>query len=139
MEMVVLQRAIRRVRNGKDGLINIFSNSRSSLKIRVHGEISKNDRADELARRVDFTKKTAADYDKFPLSHAKKVIRAASLEERQQRYTEGSTVKITKCFFPREEKAYSVLQQIGMTSLMAQFLTGDGEFAQYLFRFRLQD
>ncbi|GBP71965.1 hypothetical protein EVAR_45279_1 [Eumeta japonica] len=31
--MVTLQRAIRRVKNGKDGLVNIFSDSRSSLGI----------------------------------------------------------------------------------------------------------
>ncbi|GBP51479.1 hypothetical protein EVAR_44454_1 [Eumeta japonica] len=37
--------------------------------------------ADALARRAALTKKTAADYDRFPLSNAKKVIRAASLEE----------------------------------------------------------
>ncbi|GBO99369.1 Putative 115 kDa protein in type-1 retrotransposable element R1DM [Eumeta japonica] len=32
-EMVALQRAIRRVKNGKDGLVNIFSDSRSSLEV----------------------------------------------------------------------------------------------------------
>ncbi|GBP97952.1 hypothetical protein EVAR_82186_1 [Eumeta japonica] len=30
--MVALQRAIRRVKNGKDGLVNIFSDSRSSWR-----------------------------------------------------------------------------------------------------------
>ncbi|GBP21029.1 Putative 115 kDa protein in type-1 retrotransposable element R1DM [Eumeta japonica] len=32
-EMVALQRAIRRVKNGKDGLVNIFSDSKSSLEV----------------------------------------------------------------------------------------------------------
>ncbi|GBP16851.1 Apolipophorins [Eumeta japonica] len=55
-------RAIRRVKKGKDGLVNVFGDSRA------HAEIARNERADKLARRVALTKKTAADYDKFPLS-----------------------------------------------------------------------
>ncbi|GBP96467.1 Putative 115 kDa protein in type-1 retrotransposable element R1DM [Eumeta japonica] len=131
-EMVALQRAIRRVKNGKDGLVNIFSDSRSSLEVlagpktyhplahearrdiseivaegravRAHAGIAGNERADELARRAALTKKTAADYDRFPLSYAKRVIRAASLEEWQERYAEGGTGEITKCFFPEWNK-----------------------------------
>ncbi|GBP71821.1 Putative 115 kDa protein in type-1 retrotransposable element R1DM [Eumeta japonica] len=52
-----------------------------------------------LARRTALTKKTAVNYDRFPLLHAKKVIRAVSLEEWQKRYAEGDTGEITKCFF----------------------------------------
>ncbi|GBP20382.1 hypothetical protein EVAR_14631_1 [Eumeta japonica] len=33
VEMVALQRAIRRVKNGKDGLVSIFNDSRSSLEV----------------------------------------------------------------------------------------------------------
>ncbi|GBP87387.1 hypothetical protein EVAR_34774_1 [Eumeta japonica] len=106
--MVALQRAIRRVKNGKDGLVNIFSDSKSSLEVltgpktyhplahearrdiseivvevravrlfwvRTHAGIAGNERVDELARRAALTTKTAAEYDRFPLSHEKKVIR----------------------------------------------------------------
>ncbi|GBP26665.1 hypothetical protein EVAR_23435_1 [Eumeta japonica] len=123
-EMVALQRAIQRVKKDKEGLVNIFSDSKSSLEVltgpkiyyplahearrdiseifaearalhlfwvRAHAGIAGNEHADELARRAALTKKTAADYDRFPLSHAKNVIRAASLEEWLQRYAEGST------------------------------------------------
>ncbi|GBP73389.1 Retrovirus-related Pol polyprotein from type-1 retrotransposable element R1 3 [Eumeta japonica] len=107
--------------------------------VRAHAGIAGNERANELARRAALTKKTAADYDQFPLSYAKKVIRAASLEEWQQRYAEGSTGEVTKCFFPRVEQAYRVLRDIDMTSQVAQTLTGHGGFAQYLFRFKLRD
>ncbi|GBP35915.1 hypothetical protein EVAR_23164_1 [Eumeta japonica] len=65
--------------------------------------------------------------------------KVASLEERQKRYAEGSTWEITKCFFPRAEQAYRVLKQIAMTSQVAPTLTGHGGFAQYLFRFKLQE
>ncbi|GBP74830.1 hypothetical protein EVAR_55100_1 [Eumeta japonica] len=170
--MVALQRAIRRVKNGKDGLVNIFSDFKSSLEVltgprtyhplaheprrdvseivaegravrlfwvRAYAGLAGNERADELTRRVALTKKMAADYDKFPLSYAKKVIRAANLEEWQERYAEGSTGEITKCFFPRVEQAYRVLRKIEMTSQIALTLTGHGGFAQYLHRFKLKD
>ncbi|GBP37222.1 hypothetical protein EVAR_35655_1 [Eumeta japonica] len=65
-----------------------------------------------LARRAALAKKTSADYDRFPLSHAKKVIRAASLEELQKQYAERSTGEIIKCFYPRIEQGYRVLRQI---------------------------
>ncbi|GBP91972.1 Putative 115 kDa protein in type-1 retrotransposable element R1DM [Eumeta japonica] len=79
---------------------------------------------------------TSEEYDRFPLSYAKKVIRAASLKEWQQRYAEESTDEITKCFFTRVEQAYRILRDIDMTSQVAQTLTGHGGFAQYLFRLR---
>ncbi|GBP38146.1 hypothetical protein EVAR_80430_1 [Eumeta japonica] len=47
--------------------------------VRVHVGIAGNERADELARRATLTKKTAANYDRFPLSHAKRVIRALEM------------------------------------------------------------
>ncbi|GBP26930.1 hypothetical protein EVAR_95716_1 [Eumeta japonica] len=127
-EMVALQRAIRKAENGKYGLVNIFSDFRCFLElltdpkiyhllthearreiseivaegkavrlfwVRVHAGIVGN----ELTRLAALTKKTAAVYDRFPLSHAK-VIRAATLEEWQKRDAEGSTGQITKCFFP---------------------------------------
>ncbi|GBP47017.1 Retrovirus-related Pol polyprotein from type-1 retrotransposable element R1 [Eumeta japonica] len=169
--MVALQRAIRRVKNGKDGLVNIFSDSGPPWRywpaktyhplahearrdiseivaegravrlfwVRAHAGIAGNERADELTRRAALTKKTAADYDRFPLSYAKRVIRAASLEEWQERYAEGGTGEITKCFFPRVEQAYRVLRKTEMTSHLAQTLTGHGGFSQYLHRFKLKN
>ncbi|GBP20116.1 hypothetical protein EVAR_5546_1 [Eumeta japonica] len=100
-------RAIRTVKKGKDGLVNIVSDSRSSLEVltgsrtyhplahearhdiseivaegrvvrlfwvRAHAGIASKERADEFARRAALTKKTAADYYRFPLSYAKKTL-----------------------------------------------------------------
>ncbi|GBP78438.1 hypothetical protein EVAR_52243_1 [Eumeta japonica] len=47
--------------------------------------------------------RTAADYDRFPLSYAKRVIRAASLEEWQERYAEEQ-VKSPNASFPEWNK-----------------------------------
>ncbi|GBP14791.1 hypothetical protein EVAR_75387_1 [Eumeta japonica] len=109
------------------------------FQVRAHAGIASNERADEHARRAALTKKTAAYYDRFPLLHAKKLIRAASLDRWQQRYTEGSTGEITKCFFPWVEQAYRILGKIEMTSQLAQTLMGHGGFARYLYRFKLQN
>ncbi|GBP92213.1 Putative 115 kDa protein in type-1 retrotransposable element R1DM [Eumeta japonica] len=142
-EMFALHRAIKRVKEGKDRLVNIFSDSKSSLQMKCAysgcAGTTGNERADELARNAALKKKTAADYDRYPLSYAKKVIRAASLDEWQQRYTEGGTGEITKCFFPRVEGAYRVLSRFTITPPIAQTLTGHGGFAQYLNRFKLKD
>ncbi|GBP65255.1 Putative 115 kDa protein in type-1 retrotransposable element R1DM [Eumeta japonica] len=105
--------------------------------VRAHAGTAGNERADELARNAALKKKTTADYDRFPLSFAKKAIRAASLDKWQKRYAEGITSDITKCFFPRVKEAYGVLSRVSMTPLLAQTLTGHGGFAQYLHRFKL--
>ncbi|GBP47534.1 hypothetical protein EVAR_30624_1 [Eumeta japonica] len=63
---------MRRLRYGKVGLVNIFSDFRSSLEVRALAGIAGNERADEFSRRAALTKKTTVDYDRFPLSHAKK-------------------------------------------------------------------
>ncbi|GBP33599.1 hypothetical protein EVAR_32097_1 [Eumeta japonica] len=133
VEMFELQRAIRRVKKGKNRLVNVFSDSKSSLQmltgpktynplahaarqdirdivaegrevhlfwVRAHPGTAGNQRADELARNAALKRKAAADYYSFPLTYAKKAIRAASLDEWQQRYAEGGTGEINKCFFP---------------------------------------
>ncbi|GBP14733.1 hypothetical protein EVAR_9635_1 [Eumeta japonica] len=139
-EMVALERAIQRVKNGKDTLVNVFSESRSALEV-LTGPLAREARRDisDIVAHAALTKKTAADYDKFPLSYAKKVIRAASMEEWQERYAEESTGEITKCFFPRVKQAYRVLRKIEMTSQIVQTLTEYGGFAQYPHRFKLKD
>ncbi|GBP23736.1 hypothetical protein EVAR_13692_1 [Eumeta japonica] len=137
-EMIALQRTIRRVKNGKDKLVNIFRNSRSSLEVltgpktyrplareakrdifeivvegrtvrlfwvRAHAETASNERADELAKQAALTKKTAADYDRFPLSHVNKVISAASQGKSGNNGTPREAwVKSPNVSFPRWSK-----------------------------------
>ncbi|GBP93914.1 Putative 115 kDa protein in type-1 retrotransposable element R1DM [Eumeta japonica] len=126
-EMFALHRAIKRVKEGKDRLVNIFSDSKSSLQMTAylqpsgpcsaktsgislrkagkcaysgcgHAGNHGNERADELARNAALKKR-----QRITIAircRTQKVIRAASLDEWQQRYTEGGTGEITKCFFP---------------------------------------
>ncbi|GBP27549.1 hypothetical protein EVAR_18743_1 [Eumeta japonica] len=138
-----MQRTIRRVKNGKNGLVNILSDSKSSLEVltspksyyalahaarrdiseivaenravrlfwvRAQVGIAGNERADELARRTALTNKTAADYDTFPLSHAKMVITATSLEEWQERYAEE--VRSLNASFPEWNKRTGSLNSL---------------------------
>ncbi|GBP62822.1 hypothetical protein EVAR_50652_1 [Eumeta japonica] len=86
------------------------------FSVQIHVGTAGNERANELVSNSALNKKTAVNYDLFPLSYAKKVIRAiASLDVSRERYAEGSIVQ--------------------MTPLMAQTPTGHGGFAQYLQRF----
>ncbi|GBP03294.1 hypothetical protein EVAR_2698_1 [Eumeta japonica] len=128
-EMVTLQRAIRRVKNGKDGLVNIFSDSRSSLERTYR-------RARQAGRPHE--ENGSGPRSVSAIAH-ENVVRAASLEEWQQLYAEASAGEITKCFFPRVEQAYSIIRKIEMTSQVAQTLTGYGGFVNYLYRFKLRD
>ncbi|GBP77710.1 hypothetical protein EVAR_62045_1 [Eumeta japonica] len=105
--------------------------------VRAHAGMTSNERADELAKNATLKKKTKPDYDCFPLIYAKRVIRATSLKEWQERYTEGSTGELTKCFFARVETAYKVLRETEMMPTLAQNLTGHGGLAKYLNRFKL--
>ncbi|GBP15282.1 hypothetical protein EVAR_92276_1 [Eumeta japonica] len=65
----------------------------------AHAEVASNERADELARRAALTKKTAAGSDRFPLSHAKRVIRAVSLEKGKKDTPREARMKSPNAFF----------------------------------------
>ncbi|GBP21030.1 hypothetical protein EVAR_11061_1 [Eumeta japonica] len=94
-QMFALHRAIKRVKEGKDRLVNIFSDSKSSLQMLTAPKPTtlwpmqrqdirdivgrqevrlfwvQRERADELARNAAL-KRNAADYDRYPLSYAKR-------------------------------------------------------------------
>ncbi|GBP58516.1 hypothetical protein EVAR_33866_1 [Eumeta japonica] len=71
---------------------HIYNNG-SGIEAKIGGDrrAAKSDTEDKK-RRTAITKKTVADYDRFPLSYTKRMIRAASLKKWQERYAEGRTV-----------------------------------------------
>ncbi|GBP01036.1 hypothetical protein EVAR_2309_1 [Eumeta japonica] len=77
VKRVALQREVQKVKNGKDGPVNIFSDSRSCLRavrlfwVLAHARIAGNQCADEHAGQVFLIKMMEADHDQFPLSRAK--------------------------------------------------------------------
>ncbi|GBP28251.1 hypothetical protein EVAR_19100_1 [Eumeta japonica] len=83
------------------------------------------------------TKKTRADYDRHPLIYAERVIRETSLENWLERYTEGSTSEVTKCFFLRMEIGCKVLRKTEKTSHLAQEFMGHGWLGNLLIDYRL--
>ncbi|GBP75760.1 hypothetical protein EVAR_59403_1 [Eumeta japonica] len=87
--MVALQGVIGRVKNSKDGLINIFSDSRSLERVTI---VQTNSPGAPPSPRLQQT--MTGFYCRI------KSDRAASLEEWQEQYVEGSTGEDTKWFFP---------------------------------------
>ncbi|GBP24858.1 hypothetical protein EVAR_14191_1 [Eumeta japonica] len=125
------------------GYERVYDLESQTMTVRAHPGILGNERADELARQAALTKKTAADYEGFPLSYAKKVIRAASLKSGSNVTLREAWVKSPNASFPGWKKLkkpdwYSILRQKRMTSQIAQALMGHRGFTQYLFRFRLR-
>ncbi|GBP00237.1 hypothetical protein EVAR_66467_1 [Eumeta japonica] len=106
------------------------------ILVRAHAGTTGNERADELARNAALKKKTAADYDRYPLSYAKKVIRAASLDEWQQRYTEGGTGEITALL---PEWKGRIVPRDSRSRPDSANPNGTRRIAQYPNRFKLKD
>ncbi|GBP36366.1 Putative 115 kDa protein in type-1 retrotransposable element R1DM [Eumeta japonica] len=111
-EMFALHRAIRRIKRAKGRLVKIFSDSKSSLQMLTgpkpitSGSCSASRhqgyRCGRQKRRPQ--KENGSGLRSFSAVVRQKAIRAANLNEWQQRYTEGGTGEITKCFFPRVEE-----------------------------------
>ncbi|GBP10065.1 hypothetical protein EVAR_77500_1 [Eumeta japonica] len=76
-EMFALHRVIGRVKKGSIDWSTHLQGVRL-FWVRAYTGTASNERADELARNAALRRKTAADYDRFPLSYSKKAIRARS-------------------------------------------------------------
>lgn len=107
--------------------------------IRAHVGVTGNERADELAKDAALHKKTASDYDKCPVSFAKRIIRSDTLQKWNHRYESGGTAAVTKMFLPNAEEAYRVLAKMDLNPVRVQLLTGHGGFSSYLHRFKCKD
>lgn len=105
--------------------------------VRAHVGLPGNERADELAKRAAH-KKTSANYDKFPVSYARRVIRENTKHAWAKEYLESVAGKNISLFLPDLPLAYSYAMKTNPTPLMTQVLTGHGGTAQYLHRFALR-
>ncbi|KAL0894322.1 hypothetical protein ABMA27_012948 [Loxostege sticticalis] len=104
--------------------------------IKAHAGLQGNERADELAKEAALASKRKPDYDRCPVSYAKKTIRNRSIIKWNDRYKTGETASITKLFFPEAGDAYRLIRKIQPAGLLTQILTGHGGFSQYLHRFK---
>ncbi|KAL0892590.1 hypothetical protein ABMA27_014319 [Loxostege sticticalis] len=104
--------------------------------IKAHAGLQGNERADELAKEAALALKRKPDYDKCPVSFAKKSLRSRSIIKWNERYKLGETASITKMFFPDAGGAYRLIRKIRPAGLLTQVLTGHGGFSQYLHRFK---
>ncbi|KAL0811463.1 hypothetical protein ABMA28_009863 [Loxostege sticticalis] len=104
--------------------------------IKAHAGLQGNERADELAKEAALALKRKPDYDKCPVSFAKKSLRNRSIIKWNERYKLGETASITKMFFPDAGGAYRLIRKIRPAGLLTQVLTGHGGFSQYLHRFK---
>ncbi|KAL0809899.1 hypothetical protein ABMA28_011376 [Loxostege sticticalis] len=104
--------------------------------IKAHAGLLGNERADDLAKEAALGLKRKPDYDRCPVSFAKRTIRYRSIVEWSDRYAKGETAATTKLFFPDAGDAFRLIKKIKPAGLLTQILTGHGGFSQYLHRFK---
>lgn len=107
--------------------------------IKAHAGLEGNERADVLAKEAALRSKRKPDYDRCPMSFAKKMIRLESLGEWNHRYRTGTTASTTKLFFPDAVDAYKTIRGLTMSKELTQALTGHGGFSEYLARFKCKE
>ncbi|KAL0850679.1 hypothetical protein ABMA28_006624 [Loxostege sticticalis] len=104
--------------------------------IKAHAGLLGNERADDLAKEAALASRKKPDYDRCPVSFAKRTIRYRSIMKWRDRYVNGETAATTKLFFPDAVDAYRLVKKLKPTGLLTQILTGHGGFSQYLHRFK---
>ncbi|XP_028041393.1 uncharacterized protein LOC114251364 [Bombyx mandarina] len=107
--------------------------------IKAHAGLEGNERADALAKAAALRLKKKPNYDRCPVSFAKRVIRMDTLAEWDRRYSAEQTASVTKLYFPIASEAYRIIRKIEMTKEVAQAFTGHGGFSEYLARFKCKE
>ncbi|GBP94879.1 hypothetical protein EVAR_85899_1 [Eumeta japonica] len=140
--MYALYRAVAMVKASREKVVNILSDSRSSLELlsnpRTGHPLAHAIRKVQETLTLKEKKSADADYDyeKIPLSWINK-IREETILKWQTRYDSSQTGAITKTFFPDAKKAYATIRKLKPTPVQTQIFTGHTGIAEYLHRFKL--
>jgi ribonuclease HI len=102
--------------------------------VQAHAENEGNELADSLAKAASINRELEP-LGSVPLSHIKLLIRSSIHTEWQQRWTESETGRITYQYFPTISSRVA-LKFFTTNHTLTQFLTGHGDFRQYLHRFK---
>ncbi|GBP72820.1 hypothetical protein EVAR_40321_1 [Eumeta japonica] len=138
--MYALYRAVAMVKASREKVVNILSDSRSSLELLSNENgtsISTRNKENELAKIAAQKADADYDYEKIPLSWVKSKIREETILKWQTRYDSSQTGAITKTFFPDAKKAYATIRKLKPTPVQTQIFTGHTGIAEYLHRFKL--
>ncbi|XP_068629679.1 uncharacterized protein [Battus philenor] len=87
--------------------------------VKAHAGTEGNEKADQLAKDVALKSKRRPEYERCPISFVKRQLRLESLDEWNRRYMEGTTVSVTRTFFPDAISAYRVLRSIEVDAVSA--------------------
>ncbi|CAN0599769.1 unnamed protein product, partial [Ectocarpus sp. 12 AP-2014] len=99
--------------------------------VKAHIGINGNELVDQLAKAATTTS-GSVEYDSFPLSYAKKLIKQDVQQKWKQRYAEADTGRTTKQFFPSIEDTTIFTSTQSLSFEVTQILTGHGCFGSYL-------
>ena len=104
--------------------------------VKAHVGIIGNEEADEAAKAAT-TQHTATAYNAFPLSLAKRMIRATNYSEWEEEYAHSLTGSGTRLWFPTLADARGAMDALGTSFELMQIFTGHGYHKEYLKRFKI--